>query len=87
MNIFKNEENPTEEAIQRMLETCDDSSEYIKGNMIYCRKCNEPRRKWLSVFGDYFPVMCSCLIAERDRKEEEKKKTNHIRGRLRLLQR
>ena len=36
-DIFTNEE-PTEEAIQRMLATCDDTSEYIKGNMINCKK-------------------------------------------------
>lgn len=76
-DIFK-EEKPTVEAIQRMLETCDASTEYIKGNMIYCQKCNEPRRKWLSLFGEYFPVMCSCLEAERDRKEAEKKKQDRI---------
>ena len=47
--IFKSEQ-PTKEAIPRMLATCDESSEYIKDGMIYCRKCNEPRRKewWTS---------------------------------------
>ena len=34
-DIFKNNEITTE-AIQKMLETCDESSEYIKGDMIYC---------------------------------------------------
>ena len=43
-DTFKSEK-PTEEAIQRMLEHCDESTEYIKDNMIYCRKCNEPRRE------------------------------------------
>lgn len=76
-DIFKDEE-PTAEAIKRMLETCDESSEYIKGNMIYCRKCNEPRRKWLSVFGEYVPVMCSCMIAERDRKKAEQKRRERL---------
>lgn len=71
-DTFKSEK-PTEEAIQRMLDNCDESTEYIKDNMIYCRKCNEPRRKWLPAVGIYVPVMCSCLIAENDRKEEEKK--------------
>ena len=75
--IFKNEE-PTAEAIKRMLATCDDTSEYIEGNMIFCKKCHEPRRKWMSTVGDYFPVMCSCLIAERDRKEAEKKKQDRL---------
>ena len=72
-DLFKNNEL-TSEATQRMLETCDESAEYIKGDMIYCRKCNKPRRKWMSAFGAYVPVMCSCLIAERDRKEAEQKK-------------
>ena len=63
-DTFKSEK-PTEEAIQRMLEHCDESTEYIKDNMIYCRKCNEPRRKWLSAVGIYVPVMCSCLVAEK----------------------
>lgn len=72
-----NEENPTVEAVQRMLATCDDKSEYIKGNMIYCKKCNEPRRKWL-VFGFFVPVMCSCLAAENDRKEAERKKQDRL---------
>lgn len=76
--IFKLEEHPTVEAIHRMLETCDESAEYIKEDMIYCRKCNEPRRKWMSAFGAYMPVMCSCLIAERDRKEEEQKKQDKL---------
>ena len=76
-DIFKDEE-PTAEAIQRMLATCDDSSEYIKENMIYCKKCHEPRRMWLSVFGEYSPVMCSCMIAERDRTEEEKKRRERL---------
>ena len=49
-DIFKNEEL-TAEAIQRMLETCDDSTEYIKDDMIYWRRCNEPRRKWMSACG------------------------------------
>ena len=65
--LFKNNELTTE-AIKKMLETCDESAEYIKEDMIYCRKGNEPRRKWMSAFGAYVPVMCSCLIAERDRK-------------------
>ena len=43
-DIFKNNELTTE-AIKKMLETCDESAEYIKGDMIYCRKCNKPRRK------------------------------------------
>ena len=72
-DLFKNNELTTE-AIQRMLETCDESAEYIKDNRIYCRKCNEPRRKWMSAFGAYVPVMCSCMIAERDREEAEQKK-------------
>ena len=38
-DIFKSEEHPTVEAVQRMLATCDDTSEYIEGNMIFCRKC------------------------------------------------
>lgn len=76
--IFKMEDHPTVEATQRMLETCDESAEYIKGNMIYCRKCNEPRRKWLTAFGAYVPVMCSCLAEERDRKEEEIKKHDRM---------
>ena len=67
-DIFENEE-PTEEAIQRMLATCDDTSEYIKGNMIYCKKCNEPRREWLSLIGKYVPAMCSCMIAEQKEKD------------------
>ena len=67
-DIFKNEE-PTAEATQRMLETCDESAEYIKDNMIYCRKCNEPRRKWMSAFVAYVPVMCSCMIAEQKKQE------------------
>lgn len=67
-DIF-NEENPTVEAIQKMLETCDASTEYIKGNMIYCQKCNEPRREWLSLIGGYVPVMCSCMIAEQKKKD------------------
>ena len=45
-DIFKNNELTTE-ATKKMLETCDESSEYIKGDMIYCRKCNKPRRKWM----------------------------------------
>lgn len=65
-DIFKNED-PTAEGIQRMLATCDDTSEYIKDNMIYCRKCNEPRREWLSLIGGYVPVMCSCMIAEQNK--------------------
>ena len=77
-DIFKSEEHPTVEAVQRMLATCDDTSEYIEGNMIFCRKCNEPRRKWLSAFGVYVPVMCSCLVAERDRKEAEQKKQDRL---------
>lgn len=76
-DIFKDEE-PTTEAIQRMLATCDESTEYIKGNMIYCRKCHEPRRTWLSVFGEYVSVMCSCMIAERDRKEAEQKRRERL---------
>ena len=67
-DIF-NEEKPTAEAIQKMLETCDASTEYIKGNMIYCQKCNEPRREWLSLIGGYVPVMCSCMIAEQKKQE------------------
>ena len=67
-DTFKNEV-PTLEAIQRMLRTCDESDEYIKGNMIYCRKCNEPRREWLSLIGGYVPVMCSCMIAEQKKQE------------------
>lgn len=67
-DIF-NEEKPTVEAIQKMLETCDASTEYIKGNMIYCRKCNEPRREWLSLIGGYVPVMCSCMIAEQKKQD------------------
>lgn len=66
--IFKNEE-PTAEAIKRMLATCDGTSEYIEGNMIFCRKCNEPRREWLSLIGEYVPVMCSCMIAEQKKQE------------------
>ena len=77
IDIF-NDEEPSAEAIQRMLETCDDSSEYIKEKMIYCRKCNEPRRKWLSEVGLYIPVMCSCLVAEIDRKEAEKKEHDRL---------
>ena len=76
-DLFKNNEL-TAEAIQKMLETCDDSAEYIKGDMIYCRKCNEPRRKWLSAFGSFVPVMCSCLATERDRKEAEQKKQDRL---------
>ena len=67
-DIFKNED-PTAEGIQRMLATCDDTSEYIKDNMIYCRKCNEPRREWLSLIGGYVPVMCSCMIAEQKKQD------------------
>ena len=67
-DTFENED-PTAEAIQRMLTTCDDESEYIKGNMIYCRKCNEPRREWLSLIGGYVPVMCSCMIAEQKKQD------------------
>lgn len=67
-DIFKNED-PTAEGVQRMLATCDDTSEYIKDNMIYCRKCNEPRREWLSLIGEYVPVMCSCMIAEQKKQE------------------
>lgn len=67
-DIFKNED-PTAEAIQHMLATCDDTSEYIKDNMIYCRKCNEPRREWLSLIGGYVPVMCSCMIAEQKKQD------------------
>ena len=67
-DIFKNEE-PTAEDIQRMLATCDDTSEYIKGNMIYCKKCNEPRREWLSLIGKYVPALCSCMIAEQKEKD------------------
>ena len=74
---FKSEQ-PTKEAIKRMLEHCDEEIEYIKGDMIYCKKCNEPRRKWLSAVGLYVPVMCSCLVAENDRKEEEKKKQDRL---------
>lgn len=77
-DIFNNEDNPTAEAIQRMLTTCDDKSEYIKGSMIYCRKCHEPRRLWLSGFGEYVSVMCSCDIAERDRKEAEQKRRERL---------
>lgn len=77
IDIFKDEE-PTTEAIHRMLKTCDDSSEYIKGSMIYCRKCHEPRRLWLSGFGEYVSVMCSCMIAERDRKEAEQKRRERL---------
>ena len=76
-DLFKNNELTTE-AIKKMLETCDESAEYIKGDMIYCRKCNKPRRKWMSAFGAYVPVMCSCLIAERDRKEAEQKKQDRL---------
>lgn len=67
-DIFKNKD-PTAEAIKCMLATCDDKSEYIKGNMIYCRKCNEPRREWLSLIGGYVPVMCSCMIAEQKKQD------------------
>jgi DNA replication protein DnaC len=67
-DIFKNED-PTDEAIQRMLATCDVEYEYTNGNMIYCRKCNEPRREWLSLIGGYVPVMCSCMIAEQKKQE------------------
>lgn len=67
-DIFKNEE-PTAEAIKRMLATCDVEYEYPKGNMIYCRKCNEPRREWLSLIGGYVPVMCSCMIAEQKKQD------------------
>ena len=62
-DIFNNNELTTE-AIKKMLETCDDSSEYIKGDMIYCRKCNKPRRKWMPAFGAYVPVMCSGTILD-----------------------
>ena len=48
--LFKNNEL-TAEAIKKMLETCDESAEYIKGNMIYCRKSTEPRRKKKSAIG------------------------------------
>lgn len=67
-DIVKNED-PTAEAIKRMLATCDGTSEYIEGNMIFCRKCNEPRREWLSLIGEYVPVMCSCMIAEQKKQE------------------
>ena len=61
-DLFKNNEL-TAEAIKKMLETCDESTEYIKDNMIYCRKCNEPRRKWMSAFGAYVPVGMSYWAA------------------------
>ena len=70
-------EQPTAEAVQRMLATCDESTEYIKGDMIYCRKCHEPKRKWIAL-GICIPVMCSCMIADHEKKEAEQKRQDRL---------
>lgn len=75
--ILKEKAVPAQADTDRMLKTCNEG-EYIKDGMIYCKKCHEPRRKWMSSFGMYVGVMCSCMIEERDRREAEQRKAEKI---------
>ena len=47
-------------------------TEYVKDNMIYCKKCNEPKLYKIENF--MVRVICSCEKAEEELKKEEEQK-------------
>lgn len=52
-----------------LLDTLNENEEYIKDNLIYCKKCNTPRM-CEGLFGRMVRCICKCQAAERDRQEE-----------------
>ena len=63
------------------IEVQDD--EYVKDDVIYCKKCRTPRTTVIELFGDKKVVrcICSCQKEARDKEEEMKKE---IEKQLRL---
>lgn len=52
-----------------LLDTLNSEEEYIKDNIIYCKKCNTPRM-CEGLFGRQVRCICKCQAEERDREEE-----------------
>lgn len=51
-----------------LLDTLNEKEEYIKDDLIYCKKCNTPRM--CMGFNRYVRCICKCQAEERDRQEE-----------------
>ena len=52
-----------------LLDTINLEEEYIKDNIIYCKKCNTPRM-CEGLFGRMVKCICKCQAEERDKQEE-----------------
>ena len=52
-----------------LLDTINLEEEYIKDNIIYCKKCNTPRM-CEGLFGRMVRCICKCQAEERDKQEE-----------------
>ena len=55
--------------ITNLLDTINLEEEYIKDNIIYCKKCNTPRM-CEGLFGRMVRCICKCQAEERDKQEE-----------------
>lgn len=61
-----------------LLDTLNPEEEYIKDNLIYCKKCNTPRM-CEGLFGRMVRCICKCQAEERDREEELEKQKERLR--------
>lgn len=74
---LQQEEKPTAEATERMLAECRED-EYVKDGMIYCKKCHQPRRRWIPIFNSYATVLCKCQAEEHEQQKAEQEKRERI---------
>lgn len=61
-----------------LLDTVNPEEEYIKDNLIYCKKCNTPRM-CEGLFGRMVRCICKCQAEERDREEELERQKERLR--------
>jgi DNA replication protein DnaC len=61
-----------------LLDTLNPEEEYIKDNLIYCKKCNTPRM-CEGLFGRMVRCICKCQAEERDREEELARQKERLR--------
>ncbi len=61
-----------------LLDTVNPEEEYIKDNLIYCKKCNTPRM-CEGLFGRMVRCICKCQAEARDREEELERQKERLR--------